>query len=548
MKRIRDYGVIIGEGKTGRLNKITDVPGVKVGHYTVSSDNHKTGITAIMPSDDNIYLNKMVAASSVINGYGKTMGLTQINELGSIETPIFLTNTLNSGKIYDGVVSYMIDTCKKDGVNVTSCNPIVGECNDYPLNDISERILEGDDVRKAILDAKVDFEEGSIGAGAGMSCLGMKGGVGSASRLTLIDGKFYTIGILVVSNFGGSRDMIFNGKYIGDVIDSKVTNLPSSKGSIMMILATDLPVNERQLKRMLNRTSVGLARVGSYIGHDSGDVAIGFTTANRLGDKTCGHFRTCQVVLEEKLSYVFKMVAEMTEEAVLNSLATAFTTTGFNGKTKYSFTDVYLNNYFKGKNYKAYIDGVKSICQFPSYPVGCELVTLYMLLKYYGVSVTIDDIVSKLKKGPKPYLEDGVLYGADPEIEFVGDPRDVYSYGVYEGPIIDVANYFKPGIINVSGSSLDEVLKLVSLGYPVMVWTSIRLKEPFISKSWICKENGKKIDWKANLHVVIVIGYSDNVVTVCDCDTYSITDYDRNKFEEVYNYFGKRVLYYKEKL
>ena len=132
-------------------------------------------------------------------------------------------------------------------------------------------------------------------------------------------------------------------------------------------------------------------------------LGVGFTTANRLGDKTCGHFRTCQVVLEEKLSYVFKMVAEMTEEAVLNSLATAFTTTGFNGKTKYSFTDVYLNNYFKGKNYKAYIDGVKSICQFPSYPVGCELVTLYMLLKYYGVSVTIDDIVSKLKKGPKPY-------------------------------------------------------------------------------------------------------------------------------------------------
>ena len=205
MKRIRDYGIIIGEGKTGKLNKITDVKGVTVGHYTISNENNNTGLTVIMPSADNIYTNKIIAATHTINGYGKTIGLTQIEELGCIETPIFLTNTLNVGKIHDAVIEYKIEKYKKQNINITSLNPIIGECNDYPLNNIQNRILDKKAVEEAIKNAEIDFEEGDVGAGKGTSCLGLKGGIGSSSRLTLVDGKFYTIGVIVQTNFGGSR-------------------------------------------------------------------------------------------------------------------------------------------------------------------------------------------------------------------------------------------------------------------------------------------------------------------------------------------------------
>ena len=162
MKRIRDYGIIIGNGKTGRLNKMTDVPGVKVGHYTLDSENNQTGITAILPCEDNVYVNQVTASSHVINGFGKTTGLMQLEELGVIETPIILTNTLNVGKVYDGVVSYVVEECRKEDICVTSVNPIIGECNDYPLNNIQDRVLGASEVRKAIENAKIDFEEGKL--------------------------------------------------------------------------------------------------------------------------------------------------------------------------------------------------------------------------------------------------------------------------------------------------------------------------------------------------------------------------------------------------
>lgn len=197
MKRIRDYGIIIGNGKTGKLNKITDVPGVRVGHYTISNENNNTGITVILPCQDNIYKDKVVAASHVMNGYGKTQGLMQIDELGYIETPIALTNTLNVGKVHEGLVDYMINECLKSGIEVNSINPVVGECNDWLLNNIKDRVLDNNAVAEAIASATVNFDEGDVGAGKGTSCLGLKGGIGSASRLTLIDDKFYTIGVLV---------------------------------------------------------------------------------------------------------------------------------------------------------------------------------------------------------------------------------------------------------------------------------------------------------------------------------------------------------------
>ncbi len=547
MKRIRDYGIIIGNGKTGKLNKITDVPGVRVGHYTISNENNNTGITVILPCQDNIYKNKVVAASHVMNGYGKTQGLMQIDELGYIETPIALTSTLNVGKVHEGLVDYMINECLKSGIEVNSINPVVGECNDWPLNNIKDRVLDNNAVAEAIASATVNFDEGDVGAGKGTSCLGLKGGIGSASRLTLIDDKFYTIGVLVQSNFGGSKDLIIDGKPVGDIVSSKVIDNGNGKGSIMLVLATDLPVSDRQLKRIIKRVEVGLARIGSYIDHDSGDVVIGFTTANRINKDIEGNFRSQKVVVEEKLNYVFRMVAEAAEEAILNSLALSKTLVGYNGKTKFSLTDVYLKDYMKNKNYKAYICGVKSINQFPDYPVGCESVALQILLNYYGVDVSAEDIVNELKKGDRPHYEGETLYGGNPELEFVGDPRDIHSYGVYEKPIADVANKFKPGIKNITGTDLIELFKLVDEGYPIQVWSSIKLLNPFISQKWIYKTTGETIDWKAQLHSVVLVGYSDDVVVVSDPDVGAIREFDRGKFEEVYNYFGKRALYYNEK-
>jgi len=353
LKRIRDYGIIIGNGKTGELNKITDVPGVKVGNYTLKNEKHNTGITVIMPSN-NIFINKMIAATHTINGYGKSIGLMMIDEMRSIETPIVLTSTLNAPKVADALVSYTINECKKENVEVLSVNPVVGECNDFMLNDVQDRCLGEKELLKAIDDAKVDFLEGSVGAGAGMVCSGVKGGIGSSSRLTLIDGKYYTIGVLVQSNFGGINDLIINGVKVGEKLKDKLEKMEPSKGSIMIIVATDLPVSERQLKRILKRTEVGLAKTGSYIGNMSGDVVIGFSTANRLNKLDDSNFRDFKVVNEEKLDYIFRQVADATEEAILNSLSMA-EEASYNGKTRYALTDLYLKDYFASKNYEAYI-------------------------------------------------------------------------------------------------------------------------------------------------------------------------------------------------
>ena len=326
-KRIADYGVRVGVFQRGRLNKITDVPGVMVGHCTVDDERHHTGVTVIMPCGDNMFASKLTAASYVLNGFGKTQGLVQVDELGTLETPIALTNTLNVGKVHDALVGYMAARCEEDGIEMRSLNPVVGECNDAAMNAITERVVEEAHVLAAIEAACEDFEEGAVGCGRGTTCHGWKGGVGSASRMIPIAGTDYTLGVLVQSNHGTLEELHIKERAIGREIikerRQKPAQEPNDRGSIIMVVATDLPVTDRQLRRILKRCGVGLARVGSYYGHGSGDIMIGFTTANRVPHSGEHRVLTYKVLTEQTLELAFRAVAEATEEAVLNSMVCA---------------------------------------------------------------------------------------------------------------------------------------------------------------------------------------------------------------------------------
>ena len=341
-KRIREYGIKIGTHETGPLNKISDVPGVTVGHFTVDTEDHKTGVTVIMPCEDNMFANKLTAAAFVHNGFGKTAGIPQIEELGTLETPIALTNTLNVGRVQDALVEYMVRRCEKEDVKVTSINTVVGECNDASLNKIVERVIGTEEVFSAIESAKADFEEGDVGAGKGTTCFGMKGGIGSASRLLNINGETYTIGVLVQSNFGKTKNFVFNGKPMGELLLEKIEEAKKDEGSIMMVVGTDLPVTDRQLKRIIKRAGVGLSRCGSYMGHGSGDIMLGFSSGNRFHYKETERFVSAKQLNENLIDEVFEAVGEATEEAILNSLSMANTVRGYEGNVRYSFTDLYL--------------------------------------------------------------------------------------------------------------------------------------------------------------------------------------------------------------
>ena len=341
-KRIREYGITVGEGRPGRLNKISDVPGVLVGHATVDDERHKTGVTVILPCRENVFTNKMTAASYVHNGFGKSLGLVQLEELGTLETPIALTSTMNVGKVHDALADYMAGLNKAQGIRVLSVNPVVGECNDSVLSETADRAVEASHVRAAIAAAEADFEEGDVGAGKGTVCFGMKGGIGSASRLVKIGGETFTVGVLVQSNFGSTRNFVLDGKPLGDILAARIEDIKKDEGSIMMVVGTDLPVSDRQLKRLIRRCGVGLSRCGSFMGHGSGDIMLGFTTANRIPQDE--PFVEIRQVGEEYLNDAFEAVAEATEEAILNSLSMADTVTGYNGNTRYCLTDLYLKD------------------------------------------------------------------------------------------------------------------------------------------------------------------------------------------------------------
>lgn len=343
-KRIREYGIKIGRYPAGPLNKITDVPGVLVGHSTVDTEDHKTGVTVILPCPDNMFVNKLTAAAFVHNGFGKTAGTLQIEELGTMETPIALTNTLNVGLVHDAIVDYMVERSSREGIVIKSLNPVVGECNDASLNKIQERAVGKTQVFEAIESASADFAEGDVGAGKGTVCFGMKGGIGSSSRQIKVGDMTYTIGVLVQSNFGSTANFILNGKHLGPYLLEKIEEAKKDEGSIMMVVATDLPVSERQLKRIIRRAGTGLSRCGSIMGHGSGDIMLGFTTANRIPSEPAGQFTELRMICEKELDLAFEAVGEATEEAILNSLSMAETVTGYQGTKKYCLTDLYLKD------------------------------------------------------------------------------------------------------------------------------------------------------------------------------------------------------------
>jgi len=324
----------IGRMEKGAMNSISDVAGVRVGHCTVDNKSHKTGVTVVMPCTDDIFRNKMRAACHVLNGFGKTAGLMQIKELGTLETPIALTNTLNVGLVHDAMVEYMCREAERGGYDIRSVNPIVCECNDASLNDIRNRAVGMDEVFAAIEDASDTFSLGDVGAGKGMTCHGLKGGIGTSSRVFCIGDEKFTVGVLVLTNHGRLSDLTVDGKNIGRDIEASLHEDAPDKGSCIMIVATDLPVSSRQLERIIRRCSVALARLGSYIGHGSGEVMLGFSTANRIPED--GGIMNLRIMHENHIDKAFRAAAEATEEAVLRSMLEAEDVTGYSGTVRRS--------------------------------------------------------------------------------------------------------------------------------------------------------------------------------------------------------------------
>ncbi len=325
------------EFKTGALNKITDVEGVTVGHCTVDEGAIHSGVTVIIPCEENVFYNKPTAASYVLNGFGKTVGTIQIDELGTLESPIALTNTLSVGAVMDALNKRAVRESAKLGKMLRSVNSVVCECNDANINDICAFGINESHVEKAFENACKNFEEGAVGAGRGMVCHGLKGGIGSASRVLSFDGEDYTLGVLLMSNHGALRDLTLDGRNIGKDIADGITE--SDKGSIIVILATDIPLSSRQLKRVLKRISTALARMGSRIGHGSGEVFIGFTTANVYRLDEDKELINHTILAEGKIDKVFRAVSDATEDALTKSMLCADPCVDRKGKTVHSLKE-----------------------------------------------------------------------------------------------------------------------------------------------------------------------------------------------------------------
>ncbi|MGB4959342.1 MAG: P1 family peptidase [Saprospiraceae bacterium] len=333
-ERPRQLGIEFGVLPTGALNAITDVAGVKVGHITkIEGDSIRTGVTAILPHGSNIFNEKVPAAVYVGNGFGKLAGATQIMELGNIESPIVLTNTLSVAAGIEGIIKYTLS--QEGNEKVQSVNAVVGETNDGYLNDIRGMHISSQDVMVAIGSAKTGLvEEGNVGAGTGTVCFGWKGGIGTASRRLPESLGGYTVGILVQTNFGGILQI--SGMSVGQKLDqySFKDAIKKADGSCMIIVATDAPVLERNLERMAKRAMMGLAKTGGIASNGSGDYVIAISTAANLRiphNTPKSTLLTAHFLDNNDMSPLFLAVIEATEEAIINSLFGAESMAGKNG-------------------------------------------------------------------------------------------------------------------------------------------------------------------------------------------------------------------------
>ncbi|MEL7648552.1 MAG: P1 family peptidase [Sedimentibacter sp.] len=334
----KDSNISIGSLKKGSKNLITDVKGVKVGHVTLDDGKVKTGVTAVLPHEGNIFKEKVMASSCVINGFGKSVGLVQLEELGTIETPILMTNTLSVGTVSAGLVRYMLEQNDDIGTTTGTVNCLVTECNDGRLNDIRGLHVKEEHVFEALQNASENFCEGAVGAGTGMVCFGLKGGIGSSSRIVELDGSEYVLGALVLSNFGSLKDLTINGDSIGERIYREQKE-EQDKGSIIMLIATDIPLSERQLKRVAKRSVIGLGRTGSHLGNGSGDICIAFTTANRIKHYSQTNIIDVKMLDDDSIDKVFRAAVEAVEESIISSMYHAHTTVGINGNTRRSLRE-----------------------------------------------------------------------------------------------------------------------------------------------------------------------------------------------------------------
>jgi D-aminopeptidase len=333
--RAREAGVQLGGLLPGPNNAVTDVAGVRVGHETlIQSSDVRTGVTAVCPHQGNVYAERVIAAVHTINGFGKPVGFEQVRELGLLETPILLTNTLCVGLAAHALVRWVLER----NPEARSINPVVGECNDGYLNDIRGLHVCPEHVYEALQNASTGpIGEGNVGAGTGMSCFGFKGGVGTASRqLPERDGG-YTVGVLVVANFGRREELRVAGVPVGQRLRNWQAD-ESEVGSIMVVLATDAPLTARQLGRVARRAGLGLARLGSLAGHSSGDFVIGFSTAQRVPRAERERTRRLICLNEDRptITLLFQATVEATEEAVLNALFAAQTMRGCAGHVRHA--------------------------------------------------------------------------------------------------------------------------------------------------------------------------------------------------------------------
>lgn len=335
--RARDLGIVTGVMPVGPLNAITDVPGVLVGQTTVRiGDSVRTGVTAIRPTPGNLFLERVPAAIHVGNGFGKLLGVTQVMELGELETPILLTCTLCVWRAADAMVTWMLEQPGME--QVRSINPVVGETNDgYILNAIRSRLVTEADVRRALTTASPGVvAEGSVGAGTGTIAFQWKGGIGTSSRRVKVGDSTWTVGVLVQSNFGGASELTIIGVPVGRMLNrngvSEAAPAKGPLGSIMVVVATDAPLSDRNLKRLASRAMLGIGRTGSSVANGSGDYVIAFSTSTAVR-RPRGAARLSQVdVGNDAVTPLFQGVEEATEEAIYNSLFMATTQTA-NGYT-----------------------------------------------------------------------------------------------------------------------------------------------------------------------------------------------------------------------